>query len=150
MSEPIPLSELTAPLARAEVRGDPSVPVTDVAYRSAEVRPGTLFFCVPGVNTDGHAFAGEAEARGAAAVVVERWLEVGCPQVLVPSVRRAMGPMSAALFGHPSVDLTMVGVTGTNGKTTTTYLMESIFRASGSRAGVIGTTGVRIDGAPFP
>ena len=150
MSEPIPLSELTASLARAEVHGDPSVLVTDVAYRSAEVRPGALFFCVPGVNVDGHAFAGEAEARGAAAVVVERWLEVGCPQVLVPSVRRAMGPMAAAVFRHPSRELTVVGVTGTNGKTTTTYLMESIFRTSGSRAGVIGTTGVRIDGVPVP
>src|ERR1041385_2351604 len=61
-----------------------------------------------------------------------------------------MGPMAAALFRHPSRDLTVVGVTGTNGKTTTTYLLESIFRAAGSRAGVIGTTGVRIDGAPVP
>src|SRR5438132_1250921 len=134
------LFELIAGL-QAELRGDGTVHVADVAYRSTEVRPGTLFFCVPGAHVDGHDFAGEAAVRGAPALVVERWLDVACPQVLVPSVRRAMGPMSASFFGRPSDGLRLVGVTGTNGKTTTTYLLESIFRLAGIRPGVIGTTG---------
>jgi UDP-N-acetylmuramoyl-L-alanyl-D-glutamate--2,6-diaminopimelate ligase len=145
-----PLAELLAAIPGAEVRGDRGVPVLDVTYRSSEVRSGSLFFCVPGSHTDGHLFAAEARAAGAVAVVAERWLEVPGVQVLVPSVRRAMGPMSAAFFAHPSTRMSMVGVTGTNGKTTTTYLLESIFREAGLRPGVIGTTGVRIDGRHVP
>lgn len=135
-----------------EVRGDRSVPVGALRYRSAEVEPGALFFCIPGEHTDGHDFAAEAAIRGASALVVERWLPLEIPQALVPSVREAMGPMSAAFHGRPAERLTMVGVTGTNGKTTTTFLLESVFRAAGWRAGVIGTTGVRVDGhhMPFP
>jgi UDP-N-acetylmuramoyl-L-alanyl-D-glutamate--2,6-diaminopimelate ligase len=83
-------------------------------------------------------------------VVVERPLDVSCLQVVVPNVRAAMGPMSAAFFGQPSDRLTVVGVTGTNGKTTTTYLLESIFAAAGRIPGVIGTTGVRIGRRPIP
>jgi UDP-N-acetylmuramoyl-L-alanyl-D-glutamate--2,6-diaminopimelate ligase len=145
-----PLAQLLARIPEAEVRGDRNVPIMDVTYRSSEVRPGSLFFAVPGAHTDGHLFAGEAVAAGALAVAVEWWLDVPCAQVLVPSVRRAMGPMSAAFFGVPSTRMTMVGVTGTNGKTTTTYLLESIFRAAGLRPGVIGTTGVRIEGRHVP
>ncbi len=150
ISLPMRLSELTANLPLADVRGDPGVPITGLTYRSSAVEPGSLFFCVRGLHVDGHDFAGEADRRGAAAVVAERPLEAECVQVLVPSVREAMGPVSAAFFGWPSTHLSLVGVTGTNGKTTTTYLMESIFRAAGMKAGVIGTTGVRIDGAPVP
>jgi UDP-N-acetylmuramoyl-L-alanyl-D-glutamate--2,6-diaminopimelate ligase len=145
-----PLGELLASVPGAELRGDPGVVVADVTYRSSEVRPGSLFFCVPGTHTDGHLFAGQAAAAGAVVVVAERWLDVPCRQVRVPSVRRAMGPVSSAFFGHPSRRLTMAGITGTNGKTTTTYLLESIFRTAGRRAGVIGTTGVRIDGRNVP
>jgi len=144
------LTGLTASIPGLEIRGDPNAEVTDVVYRSAEVMPGALFFGVPGDHVDGHDFAPEAEQRGAAALVVERWMDVRCAQVLVPSVRSAMGPMSAAFFGRPSTDLALAGVTGTNGKTTTTYLMESILRAAGFRPGVIGTTGVRMDGTPVP
>ena len=146
----LPLSALVAGVPGTEVRGDPALPVSDLAYHSGDVVPGALFFCVPGARTDGHRFAPDAVARGAAAVVVERWLDVAAVQVRVPSVRRAMGPVSAAFFGRPSSRLTLVGVTGTNGKTTTTYLLESIFRAAGRRPGVIGTTGVRIDGRSVP
>src|SRR5207248_2183235 len=98
---------------------------------------------------DGHEFAPAALAAGAAAVVVERWLDVPLPQVLVSSVREAMGPISAAFFGRPSERLTLIGVTGTNGKTTSTFLLESIFRAARMRPGVIGTTGVRVAGEPI-
>jgi len=145
-----PLDELLASVPRAEARGDRSIRVLDVTYRSDAVRRGSLFFCVPGTRTDGHLFAGEAAETGAAAVVVERWLDVPSTQVMVSSVRQAMGPVSAAFFEHPSRRLIMTGVTGTNGKTTTTYVLESIFRAAGLRPGVIGTTGVRIDGEIVP
>ncbi|MBI4259356.1 MAG: UDP-N-acetylmuramoyl-L-alanyl-D-glutamate--2,6-diaminopimelate ligase, partial [Actinobacteria bacterium] len=145
-----PLAELPVGLDH-EIRGRREARVRDVAYRSQEVGPGTLFFCVPGARVDGHAFATEATAAGASALVVERWLpDLDVPQVLVPSVRAAMGPISSRVFGHPAARLLIVGVTGTNGKTTTTYLMESVFRAAGLVPGVIGTTGVRVDEGPIP
>lgn len=145
-----PLAELMAAVPDARAKGDTDPVVTGLSYRSSEVRPGWLFFCVPGTRVDGHRFAPDACAAGASAVVVERWLDVSCAQVLVPSVRGAMGPMSARFFDNPADRLTLVGVTGTNGKTTTTYLLESVFRAAGLIPGVIGTTGVRIDGRPVP
>ena len=145
-----PLSEVLAALPEAEVRGDPGVTLAGMTYRSSEVGPGWLFFCVPGERQDGHLFAGEAAAAGAGAVVVERWVDVApsVVQVRVPSVRRAMGPAAAAFYGRPADRLLLVGVTGTNGKTTTTYLLEQIFERAGMRPGVIGTTGVRIAGRP--
>src|SRR2546426_2726898 len=92
--------------------------------------------------------AAAALAAGAGAIVGERWLPVDAPQALVPSVRGSIGPMSSVVFGRPAETLTTIGITGTNGKTTTTYLLEAIIRASGSRPGVIGTNGARIDGSP--
>jgi UDP-N-acetylmuramoyl-L-alanyl-D-glutamate--2,6-diaminopimelate ligase len=126
--------------------------VTSVTYRSDEATPGSLFFCVPGSKVDGHDFAAAAVRAGAVALVAERSLPLPVAQVVVPSVRDAMGPVSAEFYGRPSDRMTMVGVTGTNGKTTFTYLLESIFRAAGLRPGVIGTTGVVVDGTPeaFP
>ena len=126
------------------------VEVTGLAYDSRAVTPGTLFFCVPGFRTDGHDFAPDAVARGAAALVVERPLDLGVPEVPVESVRAAMAPAAARFYGDPTAELQVVGITGTNGKTTTTYLMESVFRAAGLVPGVIGTTGLRIDGRPGP
>jgi UDP-N-acetylmuramoyl-L-alanyl-D-glutamate--2,6-diaminopimelate ligase len=146
----VPLSRLTAGVPDARWRGDPDIAVTDVTYRSGQVVSGGLFFCVPGDHVDGHDFAAAAEAAGASAVVAQRDVAVSCTVVTVPSVRWAMGPMSAAFFGLPSERFPVVGVTGTNGKTTTTYLLESIFRAAGLPPGVVGTTGVRIDGGPVP
>ena len=144
------LLDLVAGLPEREVRGDAAVLVTGAAYRSSEASPGSLFFCVPGSRVDGHDFAAEAVLRGAVALVAERALPLDIAQVIVPSVRKAMGPVSAALFGRPADQMTIVGVTGTNGKTTTTYLLESVFRAAGLAPGVVGTTGVRIDGEPVP
>ena len=114
------LADLVASVPEAQVRGDPSIPVAGVAYRSSEVDQDWVFFCVPGSKQDGHRYAPEACRRGAAAVVVERWLDVACPQILVPSTRVAMGPMSARFFDRPAERLTLIGVTGTNGKTTIT------------------------------
>jgi len=124
--------------------------VVDVVYRSQDAVPGSLFFCVPGSGRDGHDFAAEAVANGAVALMLERSLPLDVVQVRVPSVREAMGPVSAAFFGRPGDRMTIVGVTGTNGKTTTTYLLESVFRKSGRVPGLIGTTGLRIDGEPVP
>jgi UDP-N-acetylmuramoyl-L-alanyl-D-glutamate--2,6-diaminopimelate ligase len=146
------LSELVVAFAPHEMRGDASVGVTDVVVRSSDARPGVLFACIPGARTDGHEFAADAVAHGATALLVDRFLDLAVPQVRVPNVREAIGPIAAEVFGRPADAMTVVGVTGTNGKTTTTYLLESIFVAAGRTAGVIGTTGVRVDGVatPFP
>ena len=149
---PAPLASLLPAFPEAPVLRGPwhGAVVHDVAYRSQDVRQGGLFFCVPGSRRDGHDYAPDALRAGATVLVAERSLDLDVAQIIVRSVRRAMGPVSAAFFGHPSGHLALVGVTGTNGKTTTTYLLESVFAASGLRAGVIGTTGVRSGGNPVP
>ena len=141
---------LAAAADGSTVRGTSATPVSGLRLLAQEVVPGDLFFCVPGRRADGHDFAGDAVARGAVALAVERPLDLSVPQLVVPSVRAAMGPIAAAFHGEPSRALALVGVTGTNGKTTVTYLLESIFRTAGRTAGLIGTTGVRIDGEPTP
>lgn len=146
----VPLAQLVAAVPGTSIRGDGGTAVTDVAFDSREVTPGALFFCVPGLHVDGHAFAPEALDAGAVALVVERWLDVEAPQALVPSVRQAMGPISATAFADPASSMATVGVTGTNGKTTVTYLLASIFEAAGWAAGVVGTTGASVAGEPIP
>ena len=141
------LVDAAAVVPGAEVRGDAEL--LDAAFDDREVAPGSLFFCVPGDRADGHAHAGAAVKAGAAALVVDRWLDdLAVPQVRVPSVREAMGAMSAIVFGTPAAGLTTVGITGTNGKTTITYLLESVFAAAGVSPGGIGTTGARVAGRP--
>ena len=144
------LGDLLSDLPNVQIRGDADAPISSVCYRSGDAAPGALFLCVPGSATDGHAFAIDAVERGAVALVVDHWLEVDAAQALVPAVREAMGPVSAAFYGRPADGMTVAGVTGTNGKTTTTYLLEAIFGADGRTPGVVGTTGVRIDGRPQP
>ena len=146
---PMTLLDVLRGVPERQVRGT-DTPLGSLAYRSDDAEPGSLFFCVPGTRLDGHGFAGEAVARGAAALVVERWLDLDVPQVKVPSVRAAMGPISAEFYGRPADRLLTVAVTGTNGKTTTTYLLESVFVAAGLTPGVIGTTGIRVAGRPVP
>ena len=124
--------------------GDASTPISGVSFDSREVTDGDLFFCVPGTSTDGHRFGPEAVAAGAAALCVERRLDLEVPQLVVADVRRAMGRISAAFFGSPSEPLTILGVTGTNGKTTTAFLLESILRADGHKTGLIGTIETRV------
>ena len=107
------------------------------------MREGSLFCCLRGLNTDGHVFAAEAQAAGAAALLVDHRVGVDLPQIVVEDTRTAMGLLAASFFHHPSRALTLVGVTGTNGKTTTTSLVASIMRADGRSIGTIGTlTGV--------
>jgi UDP-N-acetylmuramoyl-L-alanyl-D-glutamate--2,6-diaminopimelate ligase len=144
------LRALLEDVPTAEIHGDATV--AGLAYRTDDVEARALFFCVPGSRADGHDFAAEAVARGAASLVVERRLDLDVAQALVPSVREAMGPVAASFYGHPADAMTLVGITGTNGKTTTTYLVEAVLAAAGRRPGVIGTTGVRMAGrvVPFP
>ncbi len=138
------LERVTAALAPVDVAGDASVDVRDLAYDTRTVTEGTLFFCVPGGRFDGHGFAADAVARGAAALVVERRLELPVPQVVVPSVRAAMPRAAVAFFGDPSAELPVAGITGTNGKTTTTFLLWSVLDAAGRRPGLLGNVERRV------
>jgi UDP-N-acetylmuramoyl-L-alanyl-D-glutamate--2,6-diaminopimelate ligase len=115
------------------------VEVTSLAYDNRTVIPGTLFFCVPGFTRDGHDFAPEAIVRGAVALVVQRPLGLGVPEVKVDDVRAAMAPAAARFYGDPTARLEVVGVTGTNGKTTTAFLMRALLEAGGRPAGMLGT-----------
>lgn len=133
-----------------EVIGDPAAPVEGLAYDSHRVVPGWLFFCVPGRIADGHDFAADAVAAGAAALVVQHRLDMPVPQVVVSDVRRSEGRVAGRFFGHPARDLMVLGVTGTNGKTTTTYLLESILHAAGHTTGLIGTIETKVAGRVAP
>jgi len=134
------LDELVAELGGARViGGDPGIEVADLAYDSRKVGPGTLFFCVPGERADGHDFGPQAVADGAVALVVERELEVAVPQVAVADARAAMAPLAARFFGDPTAELRVVGITGTNGKTTTAFLVREILEATGTSCGLLGT-----------
>jgi UDP-N-acetylmuramoyl-L-alanyl-D-glutamate--2,6-diaminopimelate ligase len=115
------------------------VEITGLAYDSREVRAGDLFFCVSGFRSDGHRFAPEAVRAGAAALVVERPLDLGVPEVVVASARAAMAPAAARFYGDPASTLRVVGVTGTNGKTTTAYLVRALLEAVGEQCGLLGT-----------
>jgi UDP-N-acetylmuramoyl-L-alanyl-D-glutamate--2,6-diaminopimelate ligase len=119
--------------------GAPEVEVSGLAYSSQSVTPGTLFFCVPGYRADGHDFAPEAVARGAVALVCQRPLGLGVPEVVVADVRAAMGPAAARFYGDPTAQLRVAGITGTNGKTTTAFLLRHLLEAGGVRCGLLGT-----------
>jgi UDP-N-acetylmuramoyl-L-alanyl-D-glutamate--2,6-diaminopimelate ligase len=139
--------EQVIPDAPAAARG---LEIDGLAYDNRAVRHGTLFFCVPGFTRDGHDFARNAIAQGAAALVIERPLSLGVPEVLVPSVRAAMAPAAAAFYGDPTASLTTVGVTGTNGKTTTAFLVRALLEADGRQTGLLGTVKSVIGGAERP
>lgn len=135
----------------------PDVTVTGVTLRAQDVRPGDLFAALPGSTTHGARYAGEAIERGAVAVLTDAAgvAELGSragvvPTLVHPSPRRVLGGLAAAVYRNPSEKVTVIGITGTSGKTTTTYLVESGLRAGGRTAGLIGTIGIRIDGADIP
>jgi UDP-N-acetylmuramoyl-L-alanyl-D-glutamate--2,6-diaminopimelate ligase len=133
------LDELLAGAAAERIVGDPGTEIDSLAYDSRRAGPGTLFFCVPGARRDGHEFAPQVVAAGAAALVVERELELAVPQALVADARAAMAPAAARLEGDPTADLRVAAVTGTNGKTTTAFLLREILEAAGTRCGLLGT-----------
>jgi UDP-N-acetylmuramoyl-L-alanyl-D-glutamate--2,6-diaminopimelate ligase len=124
--------------------------ITGLAYDSRAVAAGELYFCVRGLHSDGHDFAAQAVQRGAAALVLERPLGLGVPEVLLDSARAAMAPMAARFYGHPSRELRLVGVTGTNGKTTTAYLVHALLEATGVKCGLLGTVKSVIGGRERP
>ena len=132
----------------ARIIGDADAEVRGLAYRSDAVRPGDAFFCIVGLKVDGHEFAQDAIDAGASVIVAQRNIynadtsEVTI--VIVDDTRKAMAEASCNLYGHPSRSFDLVGITGTNGKTTTTYLVETIGRHLGLKTGVIGTVGIRI------
>jgi UDP-N-acetylmuramoyl-L-alanyl-D-glutamate--2,6-diaminopimelate ligase len=120
-------------------RGDMDAEIASLAYDSRKVRPGALFFCAPGEKVDRHDFAPAAVEAGAVALVVEHELDLDVAQVLVPDARAAMAPVAARFYGDPTAELRVVGVTGTNGKTTTAFLLREILEARGAQCGLLGT-----------
>lgn len=133
------------------ILGNPEEEVSGIAYRSDAVKPGDVFFCIVGMKVDGHSFAQDAIDRGAKVLVVQRKVYLAdatdVTEVVVPDTRKAMAHAAAVFYDHPSQDISLVGVTGTNGKTTTTFLVEHIARVAGRRTGVIGTVGVSVGDA---
>jgi UDP-N-acetylmuramoyl-L-alanyl-D-glutamate--2,6-diaminopimelate ligase len=147
------LDELVAAIGsvnRPMDRADGDVEISGLAYDSRKVAPGTLFFCVPGYRSDGHAFAPQAVSEGAVALVVERPLGLGVPEIVVPSARAAMGPMAARFQGDPAIELKVIGITGTNGKTTTAFLARALLEAAGLQTGLLGTVTSVVGGAQRP
>jgi UDP-N-acetylmuramoyl-L-alanyl-D-glutamate--2,6-diaminopimelate ligase len=130
--------------------GAPALEIRDLAYDPRAVTPGSLFFCIAGARADGHDLAVEAVAAGAVALVVERPVDLDVPQVMVPSVRAAMGPASVLFFGDPSRELEVAAVTGTNGKTTTAFLLRSILDAAGRTPALLTNIERRIGGEQKP
>jgi UDP-N-acetylmuramoyl-L-alanyl-D-glutamate--2,6-diaminopimelate ligase len=138
------LADLVEGIAGVALHGDGDVAVGDVEHDSRSVRPGALYACIPGATADGHDFAPDAVAGGAVALLAERRLDLGVPVVVVPSVRRALGPVASRCHGDPSRSLEVVGVTGTNGKTTVAHLLAEVLAEAGRHPEVIGTlTGTR-------
>jgi UDP-N-acetylmuramoyl-L-alanyl-D-glutamate--2,6-diaminopimelate ligase len=148
-----PSEVVRSDLAPGEATGVSPVEIRDLAYDSRRVSAGALFFCVRGARADGHELAWEAVERGASALVVERELEVRVPQLVVSDSRAAMAVAADTFFGEPTNELEVVGVTGTNGKTTTAFLLRSILEAAGLQAGLVGTVEWIVGGerrpAPF-
>jgi UDP-N-acetylmuramoyl-L-alanyl-D-glutamate--2,6-diaminopimelate ligase len=123
----------------AEIEGDPGTEIGGLAYDSRRAGPGVLFFCVPGGRADGHDFAPVAAEAGSPALVVERRLGLGVTEALVPDARAAMAPAAVAFHGDPTATLGIAGITGTNGKTTTAFLVRHLLEAGGIRTGLLGT-----------
>ena len=134
------LSELLKEIEIKQVHGSVQVGITGIAFDSRAVKPGNLFVCISGFQTDGHRFAPDAVEKGAAAIVVEQDLhELGITCIVVENTRRALAQISAAFYQHPDRRFCLIGITGTNGKTTTTYLVKSVLEAMGKKVGLIGT-----------
>ncbi|MBI5644399.1 MAG: UDP-N-acetylmuramoyl-L-alanyl-D-glutamate--2,6-diaminopimelate ligase [Deltaproteobacteria bacterium] len=145
------LNELIKPDG-ARIIGDADIEVSGISFDSRAVKKGDLFAAIPGEHVDGHSFIGKAVEAGACVILAERPAKDGAlaTQVIVPDIRAALSSISNLFFGEPSKKLTLIGITGTNGKTTTTYLLESIFKAAGLNPGVIGTVNYRYGDNTFP
>src|SRR3989442_3190826 len=131
------LERLIAALAPTDVVGGGALEIRELAYDAREVPRDSLFFCVPGAKADGHDFAAEALERGAAALVVDRRLDLDAPQLVVPRGRAGMPRAAVEFFEDPTARLPVAAITGTNGKTTTAYLLWSILAAAGEQPGLL-------------
>lgn len=140
------LSKLLEKIDCSCVKGDVETEISSIEYDSRKVKEGSVFVCLKGFNSDGHAFAGAALDKGAAALIVEDMpdFETKAVVVVVENSRRALAYMSAAWFGYPTEKLTVIGLTGTKGKTTTSFMMKKILEQAGHKVGLIGTTGAYI------
>lgn len=146
------LPDLLALLDSFQVKGNQFVTIEHIAYDSRKVVPGSLFICLKGSHADGHDFAAAAVEQGAIAVLAEREIQLPPPAtlILVDDARKAMQCIVPCFFDYPSRSMRLIGITGTNGKTTTTYLIRSILRAAGYRVGLIGTIQTMIDEQVLP
>ena len=145
------LSELAGAIPdKYEIIGNGDVQIDSLCTDSRKASPGSLFFCIPGLHIDAHDLAPQAVEKGAAALVVERKLDVDCPQVRVESVRRALSYMAQAFFGYPARRMKLIGITGTKGKTTASFLIKSILEAAGHKTGLIGTVCSMIGEEVYP
>lgn len=146
------LAELVDGLLHKQVKGPLAIPVAGISYHSGRVQPRDLFICLPGTRSHGRQFVEEALAAGAAAVVTDHHdlLDVNAPVIHVPDTRVALALLSSAFYDYPTRELVLTGVTGTNGKTTTTYLIDALLRGCGVTTGLIGTVRYRINGEEFP
>jgi UDP-N-acetylmuramoyl-L-alanyl-D-glutamate--2,6-diaminopimelate ligase len=138
------LKELAALLTLSRLAGDGETEITDVHMDSRRIGPGHLFICIPGFTVDGHDYAPQAVQAGAAALVAERQLDVPVPQLVVPNSRYAMAVIAAHMFRYPSEEMQVIGITGTKGKTTTSYLLERMLSDCGHRTGLMGNIHVKI------
>ena len=134
------LSELLADIEVEKIIGAEQLNVTGIAFNSMEVRPGNIFVCITGFKTDGHKYAADAIDRGAIAVIAERDIsELGVTCVICKNTRLALAKSAANFYGHPEKKFRLIGITGTNGKTTATYLVKSVLESLGRKVGLIGT-----------
>ncbi|MCZ8511229.1 UDP-N-acetylmuramoyl-L-alanyl-D-glutamate--2,6-diaminopimelate ligase [Paenibacillus filicis] len=138
------LQELASLLAVSRLVGDGTTEFTGVETDSRKAGPGSLFLCIPGFVSDGHDYAAQAVKQGAVALVTERELQLGVPELIVKNARHAMAAIASHYYGYPSRELKLIGVTGTNGKTTTTYLLEKILSDAGFQTGLMGNIHVKI------
>ncbi|MCC7021704.1 MAG: UDP-N-acetylmuramoyl-L-alanyl-D-glutamate--2,6-diaminopimelate ligase [Thermomicrobiales bacterium] len=141
---PVRLAALAKAVPGASLLGSPATLVSGITYDSRQVGPGDLFAALRGADFDGHDFVEGAVRRGAAALLVEEPTPLPVAQIVVPDSRAALAPLSAVFFGHPSRKLGVIGITGTDGKTTTSYLVDHILRSAGEKTGMIGTVTIRI------
>ena len=145
------LATLVNILLHKQIVGVPDVEICGIAYHSGKVRPGDLFFCLPGTRSHGKRYVDEAVTAGAVAVVSDLPdLQTSVTTVTVPDVRMALALVSAKFFDYPTRDLVLIGVTGTNGKTTTTHLIDALLQSGGVATGLLGTVGYHIRGEELP
>lgn len=127
-----------------------NINITDIEMDSRKVEAGDAFVCISGFTVDGHDFAKEAEAKGASVIIAEKEVEVNIPLVIVSDTSRALAMLAAKFYDYPTKNMSLIGVTGTNGKTTITYLLEEIFQLNKEKTGVIGTIQMKIGDESFP